>query len=1088
MGDLTDRIIELMDLFDEGEVTTADKIDRPQSSLDREAYKDFMDRNPMMDGGMLVKPSADGRRPGYAVSKTDNNKYRVTNERGGKTYSEWARENDIPLRFSNKRDAQKADKQFKKSVPTKGSMTIERWSNELTSLVKKYNNIVEKDFQKGDLSKTPRWSNFLSKQKIKYANVGVYKSEGKNFGVTDLSSQKLKLADQYVENANKGLKYVDWMDIQKKLTTDTSQMNRRDFGNAIDKLDTREIKGSKAFDYLYNNNIPIENPKKKMQGGSLLRKMIADLTGLSSDSRVLVSGIQNNKNWIKNEDKILFSNRANLWKETEGNTLSEILDTADYRMKGNISWSSDITFAKRANRNVFEYALRNFNYHQRNKTNEGTIQFYDKKTNKPIVWDKLKKNKNGFRTLKASDVYFIDTNDPNRVKWDMTSIDADNKKWKNKTGSSGLFDEVFQAKDIYDNLLLEDVIDPRTNTKTNFGKLMKEVYKIGFGTFGNPYSIEHELGVANSPFKNLKIASQKINSALSALNRDTTLNKFTKDGILKILKEGTFNPNQKNVIDTIIKGTAPIREDVLVQGTKFDQSELDMAKQKFLTNLDKNKFRRVSKVLVDAAIDGGFGEAVQQICMRKKAKKGGRMFLSNGSGCPAADQDPKGFLRSVSESPVLKKFFTSSTGQKAAAAAARVTGNVLNPTTLIGGEVAFVLADGFNNFSKGMDLAESFDRAFIFKDFKQFDKNIMEQAKNLGYDQNQLNLLNETININRLDNRKRALKFGLDVEASDPSGLTSDATMGFEKDLVNTDTQLNKSVSSYIDTLDKMGFDLTKDSSYDVGFNYLDNVFKKKTQEELLKTYDKRKRDVDPTSGFAGRLFGPAFDLQAYTQPFKFAADVINPFTKNVPFLSDRQREAKYLREMDPRELYLYNKQRGFTLDDIEAGTSPQIRQVMEQLGGAATGQGFFQQLAGGGRAGFKGGSLRKGILKLIDDSVRPTPKDTTPALDKLIKKTLDEDFFDKKDRIVDSINISEAKKRKNYPYNMRVFEEPKNLDFYRAIKESNFRTKTGPFFDRTKKAGGGLLKQAGDRSGPPPESGPNSQGLQGLLNSVKKV
>ena len=40
----------------------------------------------------------------------------------------------------------------------------------------------------------------------------------------------------------------------------------------------------------------------------------------------------------------------------------------------------------------------------------------------------------------------------------------------------------------------------------------------------------------------------------------------------------------------------------------------------------------------------------------------------------------------------------------------------------------------------------------------------------------------------------------------------------------------------------------------------------------------------------------------------------------------------------------------------------------------------------------------------------------------------------------------------------------------------------------RTKKAGGGLLKQAGDRSGPPPESGPNPQGLQGLLNRGKKI
>jgi hypothetical protein len=512
-----------------------------------------------------------------------------------------------------------------------------------------------------------------------------------------------------------------------------------------------------------------------------------------------------------------------------------------------------------------------------------------------------------------------------------------------------------------------------------------------------------------------------------------------------------------------------------------------MAKQKVLTNLDKNKFRRVSKVLVDAAIDGGFGEAVQKICMRKKAKKGGRMFLSNGSGCPAADQDPKGFLRSVSESPVLKKFFTSNAGQKAAAAAARVTGNVLNPSTLIGGEVAFVLADGFNNFSKGMDLAESFDRAFIFKDFKQFDKNIMEQAKNLGYDENQLNLLQETMNINRLDNRQRALEYGLDNETPG----SEDLTMGFTQRLADTKNMLDKSVTNYVNTLDKMGFDLMKESTFDTGFNYLDNVFKKKTQEELLKTYDKRKRQVDPTSGTLGNILDPILDLDAYTQPFKFAADVVNPFTKNVPLLSDRQREAKYLREMDPRELYLYNKQRGFTLDDIEAGTSPQIRQVMEQLGGAATGQGFFQSFNKGGRAGLKSGSVRKGVLSLIDDSVKKTPKDTTSDLTKLIKETLEEDFFDKKDRIVETLNFKSARERKNFPYNQQVFEEPKDLDFYRDIKESNFKTKTGPFFDyqkRKNKTGGGLLKQAGDRSGPPPESGPNPQGLQGLLNRVKKT
>ena len=36
--------------------------------------------------------------------------------------------------------------------------------------------------------------------------------------------------------------------------------------------------------------------------------------------------------------------------------------------------------------------------------------------------------------------------------------------------------------------------------------------------------------------------------------------------------------------------------------------------------------------------------------------------------------------------------------------------------------------------------------------------------------------------------------------------------------------------------------------------------------------------------------------------------------------------------------------------------------------------------------------------------------------------------------------------------------------------------------------AGGGIAKIAGVDSGPPPESGPNSQGLQGLMKRVKTI
>ena len=60
MEDLQDKIIELMDLFDDEQVTTADKIDRPERALEKQAIDDFMKRNPMAGGGMLVQACADG--------------------------------------------------------------------------------------------------------------------------------------------------------------------------------------------------------------------------------------------------------------------------------------------------------------------------------------------------------------------------------------------------------------------------------------------------------------------------------------------------------------------------------------------------------------------------------------------------------------------------------------------------------------------------------------------------------------------------------------------------------------------------------------------------------------------------------------------------------------------------------------------------------------------------------------------------------------------------------------------------------------------------------------------------------------------
>jgi len=60
------KILEIMELFDEGEVIPASQMQRPQSALDREMFEDANERFNKAGGGMLVQPSADGSRPGYA--------------------------------------------------------------------------------------------------------------------------------------------------------------------------------------------------------------------------------------------------------------------------------------------------------------------------------------------------------------------------------------------------------------------------------------------------------------------------------------------------------------------------------------------------------------------------------------------------------------------------------------------------------------------------------------------------------------------------------------------------------------------------------------------------------------------------------------------------------------------------------------------------------------------------------------------------------------------------------------------------------------------------------------------------------------
>jgi len=71
-----------------------------------------------------------------------------------------------------------------------------------------------------------------------------------------------------------------------------------------------------------------------------------------------------------------------------------------------------------------------------------------------------------------------------------------------------------------------------------------------------------------------------------------------------------------------------------------------------------------------------------------------------------------------------------------------------------------------------------------------------------------------------------------------------------------------------------------------------------------------------------------------------------------------------------------------------------------------------------------------------------------------------------------------------------KILEQDLNQERFRQLFEQpGFMGASDTFFgDTVKMAGGGIAKLAGVPSGPPPESGPNSQGLQGLLKRVRNL
>ncbi len=270
--DIVVRIEELMDLFDDDEVTTADKIERPQSSLDRDAIRDFNIRNPKAGGGMLVQPSADGLRPGY---KKDIKKRKTYTDAIGRTYD--VDNMGRPMKLEGK-----------------------------TGKVVKY------------LSNLPDGAEFYKPDIAKLLNLGVQVKDGKEFVDTSLLT---KIINRRPELKNKNFKFLTKTDVTVKkinnFVTNYLNENNGKFptqgeivkGAKVDptKLRTYIVDGlvdnvadtvfdiqTKATNYILNTKKPTISGLEKIVGKNNANKIL---------SRVYINSLKSLNNKINKVDE-----------------------------------------------------------------------------------------------------------------------------------------------------------------------------------------------------------------------------------------------------------------------------------------------------------------------------------------------------------------------------------------------------------------------------------------------------------------------------------------------------------------------------------------------------------------------------------------------------------------------------------------------------------------------------------------------------------------------------------------------------------------------------------------------------------------
>jgi len=517
MKDLDQKIIELMDLFDDEQITTADQIKRPERAIEKQAIDDFVKRNPMAGGGMLVQPGFGGVRQGYAK---DDRKY----ESAEKKYTGSAKP--------------------PKKKKWQGVFGKEKADEIYNDYVKFYTNA----YNNKNMSQVGEAEEYFKKV---YGDDGRKASDLlKRNGYTNLKAApyelKQKLLIELIDDAQGKIKFTNKFDIIDKVFTESAAKQARanglssflgksegrqrlswftnDLFNKVDSMDKIDDKISKALDYMVENNIEIKDVKKATGSVFTQGTSAGDKSKMSPIKKTIVSLVDNGKDGIS---RALLNKglEKNAWYQSQTQNGKNLFDYVareygtEFIGEGFLDAyeSGKSRFGRVTVKGATQMPLPEsliFQFAARSADRNFKLGNYD---NSPVKITDLKGNEIDFGSLPVNErgQRIID---PSKHKFTYNGTLYGKNNLRKLGYQSGDFTEVYQIASDFKSYSDELVPNPKNpnGKKITFRQLMDMSGIDYFMAIGHDDS---KGGVRTKPFNNFQIQNKFVNKSLDSAYR-----------------------------------------------------------------------------------------------------------------------------------------------------------------------------------------------------------------------------------------------------------------------------------------------------------------------------------------------------------------------------------------------------------------------------------------------------------------------------------------------------------------------------------------------------------------------------------------